>query len=335
MFTINRENLRNSHQLFWFVVDFVMLGLLFLNITWIIFDALYAVDAVRDLLFEYVTPFAEFYRPIHRNFIFYDLIFVWIFLTEFVIRWLYAIRTKLYDRWYFYPFLHWYDLLGCIPVGSYRFLRVLRVISIIYRLHKYQIIDFTKTRVYQFLKFYYEAFMEELSDRIVIKVLSGAQAEMTHGSPLIHRIQNEILLPRRDLLSQWLSEKVAEAATTGYIPNRGALRQYLESCVDQALSQNHELSRLRQVPMLGPQITETLEEAVGDIVAQVIHQILDDLASARNHDFIDDIVGTFLQETDVRDGKVTESERQIIQVVNEIIEALKKQLAVKRWREEL
>ncbi|MEQ5834322.1 hypothetical protein [Marinobacter sp. NFXS9] len=335
MFTINRANLRRSHQLFWFIVDFVMLGLLFLNITWIIFDSLYAVEAVRDLLFQYAQPFAEFYRPIHRNFIFYDLIFVWIFLTEFAIRWIYAIHSKLYSRWYFYPFIHWYDLLGCIPIGSYRFLRVLRVISIVYRLHKYQVIDFTQTRVYQFLKFYYEAFMEELSDRIVIKVLSGAQEEMTHGSPLIHRIQNDILMPRRELLTQWLSEKVAETAQTGYIPNRGALRHYLENCVDHALTQNVELSRLRQVPMLGPQITETLEAAVGDIVAEVIHRILEDLASAKNHAFIEDIVGTFLQETAAPGEGPSESERQIIQVVNEIIEALKKQMAIKRWRQEL
>lgn len=334
MFTINRANLRNSHQLIWFIIDFVMLGLLFLNIAWIIFDSLYALEAVKDLLFTYAQPFAEFYRPIHRNFIFYDLIFVSIFLTEFFVRWIYAIRMKVYLRWYFYPFIHWYDLLGCIPIGSYRFLRVLRVISIIYRLHKYQVIDFTKTRVYGFFKFYYEAFLEELSDRIVIKVLSGAQAEMTHGSPLIHNIQNNILLPRRDLLTEWLSEKVAETARTGYIPNRGALRHYLENCVDDALSQNAELNRLRQVPMLGPQITETLEEAVGDIVAQVIHQILDDLASSRNHGFIDDIVSTFLQETE-EGHETTESERQIIQVVNEIIEAVKKQLEIKRWRQEL
>lgn len=334
MFTINRANLRSSHQLIWFIIDFLMLGLLFLNIAWIIFDSLFALEAVKDLLFTYASPFAEFYRPIHRNFIFYDLIFVGIFLTEFFVRWMYAIRMKTYLRWYFYPFIHWYDLLGCIPIGSYRFLRVLRIISIIYRLHKYQVIDFTKTRIYTFLKFYYEAFLEELSDRIVIKVLSGAQAEMSQGSPLIHNIQNNILLPRRDLLTQWLSEKVSEAAQTGYIPNRGALRHYLESCVDDALNQNAELNRLRQVPMLGPQITETLEEAVGDIVAQVIHQILEDLASARNHAFIEDIVSTFLQET--ADGQATtESERQIIQVVNEIIEAVKKQLEIKRWRQEL
>ncbi|PAV25695.1 hypothetical protein C8D92_101441 [Tamilnaduibacter salinus] len=334
MFTINRENLRKSHQLIWFVVDFLMLGLLIINLTWIILDGLYAIDAIRDLLLTHVTTMAEAYRPIHRNFFFYDLIFVGIFLTEFTVRWIYAVATKAYARWYFYPFLHWYDLLGCIPAGGYRFLRVLRVISIIYRLQKYNIIDITSTRLFQFLQFYYEAFLEELTDRIVIKVLSGAQEEINEGSPLFHKVQNEILLPRRDLVTNWLSDRVAQAAQTGYLPNRGALRHYLEGCVDEALAQNVELRRLRLVPVLGNQISQTLDDAVGDIVAHVIHQILDDLASSRNHDFIEDIVATFLQDTSGQ-RPAPEAQQQLIDVINEILEAVKHQVAVKRWRDAL
>lgn len=334
MFTINRENLRKSHQLIWFVVDFLMLGLLIINLTWIILDGLYAIEAVRDLLLAYLTPVAEAYRPIHRNFFFYDLIFVGIFLTEFTVRWIYAIATKAYARWYFYPFIHWYDLLGCIPAGGYRFLRVLRVISIIYRLQKYNIIDITSTRLFGFLKFYYEAFLEELTDRIVIKVLSGAQQEINEGSPLFHKVQNEILVPRRDLVTHWISDRVAHAAQTGYLPNRGALRHYLEGCVDEALAQNVELRRLRIVPVLGNQIGQTLDDAVGDIVAHVIHQILDDLAASRNHDFIEDIVATFLQDTSSQDPS-PEAQQQLIDVINEILEAVKQQVGVKRWRDAL
>ena len=52
-----------------------------------------------------------------------------------------AIRKQTYPRWYFYPFLHWYDLLGCIPIGSFRMLRLLRLISLTIRLQKMGIID--------------------------------------------------------------------------------------------------------------------------------------------------------------------------------------------------
>lgn len=176
--------------------------------------------------------------------------------------------------------------------------------------------------------------MEELSDRIVIKVLSGAQEEIRRGSPLFERIQNEILYPRREMLSDWISQRVAEAAQEGYVPNRGALRSYLESRVDNALKQNLELSRLKYLPVVGPTIQETLEDAVGDIVAHVIHQILDDLASSSNHAFIEDIVNVFLPSPD-DSGKEEAPNEALINLIIEVLDAVKAQVGVKHWRREL
>ncbi|WP_372982893.1 hypothetical protein [Marinobacter sediminum] len=334
MLRINRENLKSSHQLIWFIVDFLMLGLLIINLAFIIWDSIYNFVAVQDLLKQYTPDFQRLYHPVHDRFIFYDMIFVSIFLSEFFLRWGYAVKAKIYDRWYFYPFIHWYDLVGCIPVGSLRFLRVLRVISIIYRLHQYKIIDVTNTRLFRFVNFYYEAFMEELSDRIVLKVLSGVQQEVKRGSPLFDKIQQDILYPRREMLTDWISSRVAEAAQEGYVPNRGALRSYLEDRVDSALKQNLELSRLKFLPVVGPTIQETLEEAVGDIVANVIHQILEDLASASNHAFIEDIVNVFLPSPDQVESDETENEA-LINLIVEIIDAVKAQVRVKYWREDL
>ena len=333
MLHVNRENLKSSHQLIWFLIDFLMLGLLIINLSFIIWDSIYSFVAVQNLLKDYAPALQSAYHPIHERFIFYDLIFVAIFLSEFVLRWGYSIRAKVYDRWYFYPFIHWYDLVGCIPVGSLRFLRILRVISIIYRLHQYKIIDFTNTRLFRFVNFYYEAFMEELSDRIVLKVLSGVQEEVRRGSPLFERIQQDILYPRREMLSDWISERVAVAAKEGYVPNRGALRAYLENRVDQALKQNLELSRLKYLPVVGPTIQDTLENAVGDIVANVIHQILEDLASTSNHAFIEDIVNVFLPEPGQQQEEA--ENEALINLILEVVDAIKDQVRVKHWREDL
>ena len=333
MLHVNRENLKSSHQLIWFLIDFLMLGLLIINLSFIIWDSIYNFVAVQNLLKDYAPALQSAYHPIHERFIFYDLIFVAIFLSEFVLRWGYSIRAKVYDRWYFYPFIHWYDLVGCIPVGSLRFLRILRVISIIYRLHQYKIIDFTISRLFRFVNFYYEAFMEELSDRIVLKVLSGVQEEVRRGSPLFERIQQDILYPRREMLSDWISEWVAVAAKEGYVPNRGALRAYLENRVDQALKQNLELSRLKYLPVVGPTIQDTLENAVGDIVANVIHQILEDLASTSNHAFIEDIVNVFLPEPGQQQEEA--ENEALINLILEVVDAIKDQVRVKHWRENL
>lgn len=334
MLKINRENLKSSHQLIWFLIDFLMLGLLILNLTLIVFDSLYSFVAVERFFANHAGGFNDLYSHVHENFLFYDLIFVAIFLTEFAVRWGYAIKASVYDRWYFYPFIHWYDLVGCIPVGSFRFLRILRVISIIYRLHQYKIIDVTQWRLYQFFSFYYEAFLEELSDRIVIKVLSGVQNEIKLGSPLFERIQSDIIYPRKDMLTDWLSNRVSQAASEGYLPKRGELRVYLEGRVDNALKQNLELSRLRLIPMVGPTIQETLEDAVGDIVANVIHQILEDLASSTNHAFIEDLVEVLVPSPEYRD-KPEGHNQALITLINDILEAIKSQVQVKHWRSDL
>ena len=40
MFRINRENLRNSHEGPWLLLDIIMLGLLLLNLLLLLFDGL-------------------------------------------------------------------------------------------------------------------------------------------------------------------------------------------------------------------------------------------------------------------------------------------------------
>ena len=55
-------------------------------------------------------------------------------VAELVVRWLIAIAQKRYYRWFFFPFVHWYEVLGCAP--QLRALRLLRVGVIGYRLHE-------------------------------------------------------------------------------------------------------------------------------------------------------------------------------------------------------
>lgn len=335
MLAVNRENLKNSHQFIWFVLDFLMLGLLFVNMSLLVFDSTYSFVAVQKLMARHVPALDELYRPVHEHFLFVDGMFVVIFLGEFFARWGYSVRRSVYHRWYFYPFIHWYDLVGCVPIGSLRFLRVLRVISIIRRLHQHRIVELGQWRVYQVFSFYLEAIVEELSDLVVAKVISGVQEEVKRGSPLFNKIQHDILRPRRTMISDWLSSRVARASQQGYVPHQDALRRYLEARVANALTQNQELTRLRDLPVVGRVLHQTLESSVGDIVASVIDQILIDLSSASNHAFIDDLVEAFLPAGPVSGADAVRQNDALIQLVVEILEAVKGQVGIKRWRENL
>lgn len=332
MFAINLRNLRTSHQLIWFTLDALMLVLLVVNLAWLLFDSLYGVNVIRDFLSQQLPPLTAFYDPIHRHFLFYDLMFIGVFLSEFTVRWIHAVYRHEYQRWYFYPIAHWYDLLGCIPASGARILRFLRVFSIVYRLQKYGVIDITKTRLFEFLRFYYDAFMEELSDRVVTKVLSGTQEEVKRGSPLVRRIQEEVLLPRRDLLVDFLSSRISRYAREGYLPKQQELRAYLNARVISAMNRNRDLGRIRELPVFGSWASGTLDRAVGDITAEVIEQILEDLSSPDNHDFVEDLVDVLLTHHERDDSQASKA---IIQGVIETLELVKDQVAVKRWQEAL
>ncbi|HCV17231.1 MAG TPA: hypothetical protein DGF36_03815, partial [Alteromonas sp.] len=69
MFRINRENLRNSHEGPWLLLDIIMLGLLLLNLLFLLFDGLYNTAFIRDSLNAWSPAFVNFYDPIHKNFI--------------------------------------------------------------------------------------------------------------------------------------------------------------------------------------------------------------------------------------------------------------------------
>ena len=122
------------------LVDLFMMAVLIANLVLILFDLIFTSAWVQALISKYLPQFYQFYlTEVHQDFFAIDIWFVGIFLLELIIRWIIAIRQKTYFRWFFYPFIHWYDVLGCIPVGSFRFLRVLRIVSIVVRLQKLKI----------------------------------------------------------------------------------------------------------------------------------------------------------------------------------------------------
>ena len=205
MINFSFSKLKSSHEGPWLIVDLFMLFLLVVNLCWLVFDGLFATEAFKALLSSLSPSIVEVYAPVHENFLLYDLAFIAIFLAEFCVRWVAAVVRKIYTRWYLFPFIHWYDLVGCIPLGGARVFRFLRIFSILYRLQKFEIIDIRNTAVYRFITFYYNVFVEELSDRIVVKVLSDAQKDIAAGSPLIEDIGSKVIASRLPILTQWVS----------------------------------------------------------------------------------------------------------------------------------
>jgi len=329
MFKINRENLRNSHETPWLILDLVMLGILFVNLAWLIFDALYATDFVYSQLDSYFPALINAYDPIHHNFLLVDLVFIGIFLTEFCTRWIVAIARKEHLRWYFFPFLHWYDLVGLIPLGATRLFRFLRIFSILHRLHKFQIIDLNQTAIFRFFAFYYDVFVEELSDRIVVKVLSDAQKDIAAGSPLVEDITRQVLAPRRPVLTEWMAGVINHLGKSISSDEHGeVIREHVQKSVGKAVRGNAQVSSLHYLPVIGKTIENTLEESVTDIVTMSLVNLLSDLDADRIDHFISVGMHDYTPTADALD-------KEVLSVINECLELVKGHIAQQRWKSEL
>ena len=327
MLNFSYSRLKSSHEGPWIIVDLLMLALLIINLIWLLFDGLFATQAFKSILTSMSTDLVTGYAPIHENFVLYDLAFVAIFLTEFCVRWAASVVRKSYVRWYFFPFIHWYDLIGCIPLGGARIFRFLRIFSIVYRLQKYQIIDLRNTAVYRFIIFYYDVLVEELSDRIVVKVLSDAQKDIAAGSPLIEDISQQVLASRLPILTQWLSSVMVHIGESIEHNDHGeSVRSHVQKSVGKAVRGNSQVSTLKLVPILGSTIEKTLEQSVTDIVTQSIINLMKDITPEKIDDFVEHGIGRFSSEDHMLD-------QEVLLIVNECLELVKHHVSQQRWKD--
>ena len=325
------SRLRENREMGWFVLDLLMLLLVLLNLTWILFDSLFSARFIQDNLAIYTPGFFNWYLPIHENFFFYDLCFVVIFVAELFLRWTVAIVSRTYYRWWFYPFIHWYDVLGCLPAGAFRILRIFRVVSILFRLQRNRVIDLTRTYFFKkFQKYYYVA-VEEVSDRVVVNVLDGVKEEVGSGSPVAERILKEVILPRRDVLVEWLSDRITSVAERHYEDYKPDLRDYVEQNIKTAVASNKEISTLESLPVVGKTLSTTLERAISDIVFNVINGIVQDVASASHKELMNELSGIMLESV-----FLTGEDRRLDDLVRDMatdsIDLITEQVKVQQWK---
>ncbi|MGB1219896.1 MAG: ion transporter [Alcanivoracaceae bacterium] len=326
----HRDRLRLDLDTLGFAVDLLMIGLIIINLSLIIFDWLFAVPLVEQALSAAVPRFSEAYRThVHEDFLSWDLMFVSVYLTEFSIRWIIAIVRHSHDKWFFYPFIHWYDLLGCIPVGSFRWLRVLRVISLLYRLQKRGVVDLRDTWLGATLLRYYEIIIEELSDRIVINVLSGVQREVKGGNPLVKRIENQVLAPRKPALVDYLAERIVAAIRHTHGHWRADLGTYLGHLSEEALTRTEEGRRLAAMPVAGPRAVALVRDAVRKGGLALADQFVEDLADPHNRHHLDQLLDSLISELA---GDRTTLNQLTRDTLLDILEQVKIQVGVQQWK---
>ncbi len=334
MIKINWSRFKDERGTALFLVDLFMINLVIINLLYILFEWNFTIDISNEFIHAYAPAFYEWYNThLHRNFFRYDIYFVTVFITEFCIRWFHAVHHNRHHKWFFYPFIHWYDVLGCIPIGSFRFLRIFRVGSMVLRLHKMRVIDLRDSYFFRIYQRYSAVIVEEVSDRVVVNVLEGVQDEMKHGTPVVSRVILEVIRPQKEVLVEWLSSRITSASEEHYERYQEQLRAYVNRKVSEAVRGNSEVKDIAGIPLVGRTITGKLEKAVADITYAVIEGMMLDLSSEENTKIISELADVtmdmvLLEEEDEELNKVA------VEMINQSIDIIKDQVNIKRWQED-
>jgi len=323
---------QNWKERFSLVVDAAMLALIISNLSLIVFDWAFESPIVQDFFQTWTPQFYQFYDgTIHSNFFFVDLMFVTVFIVEIIIRWGLAIYRQTYHRWFFYPFVHWYDVLGCIPVSSFRSLRLLRIVAMIPKMQRLGLVDLRRTGLYRTFSKYGGIVVEELSDRVAIRILDAVKEEIRGGHPVLDQITKEVIEPQRDVLISSVTHRLQEATAKAYGSYQDEFREYVEQVIAEAVDRNQEIRTIASIPGVGPTVATLLERAISDIVYNVINEMMADIASVENDKVIAQITSIstdalLTSEYDQRLNRLTQS------ILLQSIDLIKEHVEVQQWK---
>ena len=312
-----------------FLWDFILLTVLLFNLLLLCWDWIYSIPSVTAFFMESTPRFYNFYNPIHINIQTVDLVFITIYLIDIVVGWCISVFKKK-ERFYKYPLSHWYDILGCIPAGSLLFLRLLRVVSIFIRLSKKKLVNLSKIALFRKLIKIYNIILEEIADRVVLNILAGIKSNVRSGMPVAKEIIDKIVLPHKDAITSLLLSKVRDIAKQEYATHKSDIADYIKASSRRAVEGNKELARLKLIPVVGNQITDTISKSVSQTIVSVVDNIVTDTLSDNGQKTIkaiSDEVTTFAFE---------DLEKQLSPVVTDIvveaIALIARAAGVRQWK---
>lgn len=265
----------------------------------------------------------NYYRKIGQdgkpvdNFWQLDAPFFTFFLAEFLISWFLAIRRKTYIAWFLYPMYHWYDIVGLIPIASFRFFRLIRIYTMYQILQKSEFTPVGDDIISRSIKYYSNIIKEELSDMVTIQILTEAQAEVQSGQSM--EILTDTLDNKRGEIKSVIINKLSTIAANE------RLEQNIRSILDEI---NGIVAKKVAVLGIFP------EKVITQIGLAVYHALAAGLTNAISNDTskkaIEEMIDMAIDEVKAS-AKDQELNDLNTSITVELIENIKKSVAVKKW----
>lgn len=224
------------------IVDIVMISLALVSVGLLIYEEVYDPGAAAT-----------------RRIIIIDLVIVGIFAIEFLWRLARAPDRKAYVKG------HWYDLVGMVPVShplfrGFRLARVLRLVVLSGRLVRATNRSFGEAVVEKTVGRYKDIIVEEISDRIILRVLDETERVLTAGA--YGSSTARALHANRDALMARINDQLKEDRATRWAMHVPGMERVLEAVQERTINSV---------------IATVGSEEVNQTIISVVREILGDL----------------------------------------------------------
>lgn len=271
----------------------------------------------------------NYFREFDRNgqlvdhFWMLDLPFLLLFWTEFMVRWVHAIRHRTYARWFFFPIFNWYDVLGLIPVTLLRPFRLLRLVSMYMRLRRSELSGVGRDVFSRTVAYISNIVTEEVSDRVAVRILEEFAEEIRDGTH--RRIVRETVGSRRREI-----ERVVASQVRGFLTDPELLARFRELARLNLANAIESAETLRAVPLPNAVLRPVIR-VVGDVVLDTtLETIRATLDSDEGQEAVRSMAAAVIDRSFTGPG-LQEAEVLIREISLNVIEEMKATVAVKKW----
>jgi len=253
-------------------------------------------------------------------------------IAELLLRWAIAIKNKVYYRWFFFPFVHWYEVLGCFP--QLRALRLFRAVIIGRRLYQlgYQVLpQLWINRI----KFYIDLLLEELSDRVILTTIQNFRQQLT--DPKAHKsfIESAITRNRAEIEAAVLSMLRSELAPklqelTASSGGGSILADEMGNAIEEGLANTPELRRyLRMIPIAGSLIESQLQTIGHNVGTNVVYALNQRLLDPERLDSLMVAIASGIAQIDTNN---TALDTLISSIIDDSLTEFEAQVKVQQWK---
>lgn len=269
-------------------------------------------------------------------FVYVDLFFVSIYLLEFLMSWILAIRRFGKEQKILYPLYHWYDIVSCIPLQQFRFLRLLRIGVILYRLVRSDYIQLKHSALYRALMRYQRIIMEEISDQVALNILNNIQAKTKLGTN--RDLLEETLRSHRHEIRDVIVANLQTLELPTLQTRQPEIVVEIAQVVMESIEATDDYQRLVNLPLVRPIVEQLLNEhKIAMITEQTMDAFLDHwqerLQSEKLQSLLCDLIDDILDQA-IR-LSLNERIQDLIEDINlQVLEELKESSTAKIWRAE-